>query len=320
MHNRLIISGKNLYIRLMAAFRKINHWIITSIAIIVSIVVLGLLVYRQKDIILEYQWQFKPLPILLSFLIFTIALFWMAIIWGWIINHLGKKLSYRKHIRYYIVSNLAKRIPGTVWYVVSRFQMYTSDGISARITAVASGVEIVLGTLAGILVILIFSTQSLVQYHISPIILIVIFLLGLLLVHPKVIRWIFLRRNVDIDTLNYRLILTIIFLYIFTWILGGCVLFEVGNVIYPISMSDLKYVITSWTLVGIFSTILFFSPSNFGITEIGLSLLLSRIVPSSIAVLIAITSRILLIVYEFIWAGFFLWVRLPDKPPLTQKD
>jgi glycosyltransferase 2 family protein len=311
---------KALYSGLILRFKKVNRWVFTSVSIGITVVVLGFLLYRQRDIILHYHWEFKPLPLILAFLIFSVALFWMAIVWGWIINNIGIKLSYLKHIRYYVMSNLAKRIPGTIWYVASRFQLYLSEGLSAKITTVASGIEMILVMLAGILIVIIFSTQTLIEYHISPIILIVIFFLGLIIVHPKVIQWILLQRKVEGNTLSYFFVIKGILFYIFSWIMGGSVLFEIGNMIYPIPINELTYVITSWTLVGIISTILFFSPSNFGITEIGLSLLLSRIVPSSIAVLIAISSRILMTLFEIIWAGFFLWIKPAEKSPLTQKD
>jgi glycosyltransferase 2 family protein len=311
---------KSISSRLFVFFKHTNRLLFTSISIILMVIVLGLLVYRQREIIINYQWQFRLMPILLSFLIFSLALFWVSIVWGWIMNRLSTKLSYHKHIRYYIVSNLTKRIPGTIWYVASRSQLYLSDGIDIRTTAVASGIEIVLITLAGILVVLLFSPQTLFAYHISPYIFVIIFILGLVLIHPKVIHWILLQRKIDTRTVNYGFIIQGIFAYFFSWILGGIVFFEIGNIIYPIAIENLPYFINCWTLVGIVSTILFFAPSNFGITEIGLSLLLSQIVPSPIAVLIAITTRLFMISFEIIWAGCFLWLMRPFKSAITRKD
>lgn len=320
MQTRLIVYIKSLFSRILSYLRSINRIVITIISIGVTIIILGFLVYRQREIILNFDWQFRPLPILLTFLIYSIALFWVSIVWGWIINHLGKKISYQKHIRSYIISNLAKRIPGTIWYIASRFQLYIADGLDVKTTALASGIEMVLITLAGILVALLFATQTLIEYHISPFILVIVFILGLIVIHPKVIQWFLHRKNVDVRGLNYKFILQGILAYVLSWIFGGMVLFETGNIIYPFSIENLPYFITIWALVGIISTILFFSPSNLGITEIGISLLLSKLVPSSIAVLIAVSTRILLIIFEIIWAGLFLWIKLPDKSPLTQKD
>jgi hypothetical protein len=47
---------------------------------------------------------------------------------------------------------------------------------------------------------------------------------------------------------------------------------------------------------------LLFSPSVFGFGEISLSLLLSGILPSSLAVIIAISNRIIIMFMEILWA------------------
>ena len=320
MFDRIGLLIKSALSKVIARLRKINRVAVTLISVAVTALVLGYLVYRQREIILTYHWQFRPIPLLLSFVIFSVALFWVSVIWGWIINHFSKKLVFHKHIRFYIISNLAKRIPGTVWYLASRFQLYNTEGLDLKITAIASGLEMVLITLAGILVTLLFASQTLLEYHISPFIFIIIFIVGLIIIHPKVIQWALRLKSVEIQSFNYQFVIKGIAAYVISWILGGAVLFETGNLIYPIGIENLPYFITSWSLVGILSTILFFSPSNLGITEIGISLLLSKVVPSSIAVLIAISTRILMILFEILWAGVFLWIKLPDVPRLTQKD
>jgi len=309
-----------LIIQLIRALRKVNRLVVTIVSIVVTIIILGILVYKQREILINFHWEFRPVPLFLAFLVYTVALFWVSVGWGWICNILGTQLSYWKHIRNYIVSNMAKRIPGTIWYVASRFQLYSAEGFSATTTAVASGIELVLITLAGIIVVLIFSTQTLLEYQISPVILVIVFILGLIVLHPKVIRWILARRKVDSSILSYKNILQGILYYIFSWIFGGVVLYEIGNIISPISINNLLYIINIWTLVGIISTLFFFSPSNFGITEIGLSLLLSKVVPTSIAVVMAVATRILLMVFEIIWASLFLWFKQHDSNRLTQKD
>ena len=320
MFDRIGLLIKSTLSKVISRLRKINRVAVTLISVAVTALVLGYLVYRQREIILTYHWQFRPIPLLLSFVIFSVALFWVSVIWGWIINHFSKKLVFHKHIRFYIISNLAKRIPGTVWYLASRFQLYNTEGLDLKITAIASGLEMVLITLAGILVTLLFASQTLLEYHISPFIFIIIFIVGLIIIHPKVIQWALRLKSVEIQSFNYQFVIKGIAAYVISWILGGAVLFETGNLIYPIGIENLPYFITSWSLVGILSTILFFSPSNLGITEIGISLLLSKVVPSSIAVLIAISTRILMILFEILWAGVFLWIKLPDVPRLTQKD
>jgi uncharacterized membrane protein YbhN (UPF0104 family) len=320
MLSRLYELMKSFLDRLLLLTKKVNRWVVLVILVAVTLIILGLLVYRQWDVIINYHWQFKPIPIALSFLLYSALLVWVAVIWGWLINSLGPHLSYQKHIRYYILSNIAKRIPGTIWYVASRVQLYVSDGLEIKITTVASAVEMVLVYLAGILVVLASATQTLARYHISPFILVAIFFLGLILIHPRVLNWILNRRKIEYRALSYGRILLGIGGYVIVWIFGGLILFEIGNIIYPISTYNLLYFVTTWALIGIISILFFFSPSSFGITEIGLSLLLSNIVPSSIAVLIAIAARILLMAYDILWAGVFLLFNQANKALLTRKD
>src|SRR4030042_4368821 len=163
-----------LIIQFIRALRKVNRLVVTIVSIVVTIIILGILVYKQREILINFHWEFRPIPLLLAFLVYTFALFWVSVGWGWICNILGIQLSYWKHIRNYIVSNMAKRIPGTIWYVASRFQLYSTEGYSATTTAVASGIELVLITLAGIIVVLIFSTPTLLEYQISPVILVMV--------------------------------------------------------------------------------------------------------------------------------------------------
>jgi hypothetical protein len=304
---------KSIYKRAIEAFKKVNRKAITIFSICISFAILGLLVYRQREILLTYKWQFHPIPIILTFLLFSFTLFWAAIVWGWILNSLGSKVEYIKHVRYYLISNLAKRIPGTIWYIAGRFQLYAADGVSKNITAVASGIEMILITLAGILLVLAISTKTIAQYYHSPLFLILIFLLGIILLHPKVIRWVMTKRKIEAKSINYFFIVKGISFYIISWIIGGIILFEIGNIIYPIANTNIIYFINSWALVGVISTIFFFSPSNFGVTEIGLSLLLSNIIPSSIAVIIAVATRIIMILIEIIWTSLFLLVKTPKK-------
>ncbi len=320
MQTRLLGLVKSTLEHILTTLKKVNRLLVTTVLIVITLAILGYLVYRQWDVIINYHWQLRPLPILSSFFFYSVALFWVAMIWGWVMNSLGPRLSFRKHIRYYLLSNIAKRIPGTIWYVASRLQFYVADGLEIKVTAVASAVEMVLISLAGILVVLVSATQTLARYHISPFVLVAVFILGLALIHPRVIRWILRRRNIEPRAMSYRRILLGILAYVISWVLGGVILFAIGNIIYPIPVENLPYFITTWSVVGIISSLLFFSPSNFGVTEIGLSLLLSTVVPSSIAVLIALAARVILMAYDVLWAGLSLLANPADKALLTRKD
>jgi hypothetical protein len=245
-------------------------------------------------------------PAILSFVFFIFAMLLPAVLWGQILNALGIRLTYLKHIRNYCISNVAKRIPGTVWYVASRAQLYKEDGIDLKLTALASGIEMALITLSGTLVSAVFAFNIILDQRINPWSLVAAFLIGCIFIHPRVVQFVFRLLKVEATMFSYKDILLWLIWYLVLWVIGGIVLFLIGNAVTPIPIQNLGYVIGSWALVGVLSSLLFFSPSNLGITEIGLSLLLGQIMPLSVGVVIAIAARILIILFEIIWASIFL--------------
>lgn len=281
----------------------------TALTILLTVGVLGFIVYRQRDVLLDFEWQFRIGPALLSFVLFSLGLLLVAAVWAWILNTLGARLSYLKHIRYYCIANIAKRIPGTIWYIASRAQMYKQDGVSRKLTSIASGVELAVGLMSGILASLFFALPTIVNYRISPFVFAGAFVLGVILTHPRVMQRLFRLVRVEIKVFSYKRILGWLATYFLVWILGGGVLFAIGNAITPIPFQYLGYFIGSWSLVGVLSSLLLLSPSNLGVTEIGLSLLLAKIMPAPIAVIISIAARVLMILFEGIWAVFFLWIK-----------
>lgn len=286
--------------------------LISFAMVVITLAVLGYLVYQQKDILIQHEWQFNLNFALLSFILFTIILFFVANLWGAIMNALGVQLSREKHLRYYIISNVTKRIPGTVWYIASRAHYYRQDGIDYKLTSLASGFELAVITLAGILVTLIFGIPIIFQYRVSLWLLGLVLAISGLALHPKVIRKIFRLFRVSETLIAYKTIIGWVLFYAFVWIMGGIVLFAIANVVAQIPAQNIAYFIGGWSLVGVLSTITFFLPTNLGITEVGLSLILSNILPSSIAVVIAVLARITMMVYEIVWAIFWL-VFIPNK-------
>ena len=303
MFNRVTPPPINTNLEPVASKRSWWRLAFSILTFLIVVLILGFLIYQQKDQLLSFNWQFDWLFLLFSFLIFGLDLTLVVIVWGWILNSLGKQINFRTHFHYYCISNIAKRIPGTIWYIASRVTLYSTVGIELRKTSFASGVEVIISIIASAIVSLTFAVQILTDYSISPLFLGGVLLLGAILIHPRVMSIMLRRLNLEINKIQYRLIFQWLFAYILIWIIGGILLYMIVNILYDLPIAYLGYVIGSWSLVGFLSSLLFFSPSNLGVTEVGLSILLSAILPSSIAVVIAIFARILLIIYEIVWAG-----------------
>ena len=304
---------------LHATHQRSFRWVFAVISLVITFTILAYLVYNQREILFTYNWQFRYGPAILSFIIFSFDLLFVSIIWGWIMNTLGKKISYLKHFRYYSISNITKRIPGTIWYIASRARLYRRDGVDYKLTSIASGMEFAISVMSGIIIILLFATSIISNYHFDPIILAAGFLFTGILIHPRVMNRIFRLFKVEATVFSYKNILQWLLAHMLVWILGGVLLFVIGNIITVIPIQELAYIIGVFSLVGVLSTTFFLLPSSFGVTEVGISLLLMNIVPAPIAVIISVLARILIIFYEILWATLSIYIK-PQEDQLTQMD
>jgi uncharacterized membrane protein YbhN (UPF0104 family) len=113
---------------------------------------------------------------------------------------------------------------------------------------------------------------------------------------------------------SYRAVLVWLGAYILIWLMGGMILLCIANAVTVVAAGNNAFIIGSWCLVGVLSMLVLFLPSNLGFTEVGLSLLLANVMPSPVAVIVAILMRIAMLIYELISAGFFMVILRMHKP------
>ena len=176
-----------------------------------------------------------------------------------------------------------------------------------RLVTVASSVELVMLALSGGLTTLLFWSFALRNLSENYLILLGITVaVSLAASHPATVRWLMQRVGLqDAPALTFRQVLGWLAEYVLIWLLGGVMFFFLANVVTPAPLTELSYMVGCWSLIGTLSVIVFFLPTNFGFTEVGLSVLLSAIMPSSVAVLVAVMSRIMILLFEIVLAALF---------------
>lgn len=277
--------------------------------------VLGALLWRDRELLLAYDWQVRWGPLAAALGVYGVGLLLAAAVWADIMAALGSRLGARTHIRYYCLTTLTKRLPGTVWYVAGRGYLYGRQGDSLGLVTVASGVELAVSVVAGVLVSVGFLAGSALEQGTKEVgrgqwvALIVLLGGGLALVQPRVVRWLMARVRADLPVeLPPLRLLRWVAGYALIWTVGGVIVYLAIQALLPGASGQLGYVIGAWSLVGVLSVTVFFLPSNLGFTEVGLSLLLARILPSSFAVFVAVFVRLLLLVFEIVGVGVILLI------------
>jgi hypothetical protein len=283
---------------------------LTLATMFVAGAILAALLYSEREVLLTYDWDLKWSNLLTAMVVLIAGMFLAAYVWGDIMRTLGSGVSMGLHIRYYALSQLARRLPGTVWYVAGRGYLYRQHGDPVRLITTASGLELVINVVSGALLTLALTgvvLADLPRYYIFG--LGAALVAGLGAMHPRVIQALLTRIGLhDVPLIPYGRLVRWLCFYLILWLVGGVVLYLVADAVYPLPLSNLPYLTGSFSLVGTLSVLVFFLPSNFGFTEVGLSLLMSAIMPSSFAVLIAVLNRILLMIFELIGLGLIMLI------------
>lgn len=280
------------------------RWLMTGLIIVFSGVILGWMLWHDLPTLLTYRWKLQALPLILGFAIYTLDLLLAVLGWSIIMGQLAHPLEFREHFRIYCVTLVAGLIPGAPWHLVGRVALYKRLGVNGSVTGVAAGLEIILIIVSGILssALIGFSLpENLQQYLVWMGLVLVI---GLGLMHPSVVRKVlqWLGHTQAAVRLRYHDMLLLLGLYVLVWGVGGCVLYMTILALYPLPWTQLPGVIGAWGLSGVVASLIFFSPTGFGIKEITLSLLLALFIPAGLAVVIAILMRLYLTAAEFVWA------------------
>lgn len=282
--------------------------IIASLGIVATIGTLGILIYRGRESLLTYDWQVNWVAVLLAFGILIVTFVIVAFTWIAEMRALGSKLPIPVHLNHYIVSHLIRRLPGTIWYIAGRGYLYQQQGESARLVAVASSLELVLLSVSAAVVALLLWGTYLQRLPGNSLWLIAgIIGVGLILVQPRINRWL-LRRigKVDAPMLHYRQIISWLFSYMIAWIGSGLIFYLIAYAFTGLGSEHMLYTIGAWALVGALSVLVFFLPSNFGFTEIGLTVLMSVVMPTSVAAALVLIARVVLTSFDLLAVGLWL--------------
>jgi uncharacterized membrane protein YbhN (UPF0104 family) len=295
------------------------HYLIGAIVTLISVGIMVRLVAGNLDTLLESWDQLNFWPLLGTIPLFILGEALASIAWGLLMNGIAPPLPMAQHFRIFVVTHAARRLPGTLWYVIGRVTWYERLGVPKRLSTFASILETIMIIWAGLIMALV--TLPLIvnlQKNLWILLLLGIILSGLLM-HPRVLGYLLkkLGSAEDASNLSYRNILTWLCFYFVLWLVGGSMLYLILRAFLPVGTEIWAICIGAWSIAGVSGLLIQILPSGLGLSEATLSLILSAYVPSSIAVSAAILLRILMTFYEFFVAIVVYW--LSDRVTLFRQ-
>lgn len=269
--------------------------------------------YDLRDIdIGELLGRLSPSDIGLAVGAYVLALALALAGWGLIIGALSGCWRWLDHVRIYCITQITRRLPGTYWYLLGRVVMYEQLGVGRGVTALASGIELAVTCVGGLVVALVtwplvFGAQGQSQFWLA------LALIGLAaLLNPLAVRWIVRRLSPHTPQVRYRHILLWSLLYAMIWVLGGVMLFVLASAVHPLPLAALPALIGVWAITGLAAmTIFSFLPLGLGATELTITALIGDLLPGTEALFVAFAMRVVLTLCELSFGLLGLLIGLP---------
>ena len=289
--------------------KRLLNWLKWLVPVVAAFFI-GRIIYRQWQQVRNFDWHFDPLYLLLSFLATSSWFFVRSYIWRFLVARFGYTIPYRECIRIWVLSELSRYVPGTVWQYFSRIYLAGRWGVPSTVALTSALMELLLMALAAIPLVLWHLDDILPVVGSAQRVLLFTFpFAAALLLHPAVLNRLarlFLPRlklvYVPIQ-LRFREILALWAACLVLWILFGTGFLFFVRSLAPLDLYRGVPLVSNYAASWLIGVVTLFAPGGIGVREGVLGLLLSKILPLGTALLVAVLSRLWLISLEIFWAA-----------------
>jgi len=243
-----------------------------------------------------------------------VSLRWSLTLWA-----MGTPIGWWSSVQIWFLSQAGRYLPGGIWTYVSRYWLGRS--VMAQEALVTSMVlETGLRVVSEVLVFLVSIPLWTGGHRIgaeATLLLIAAAILGLALVHPRVLDWLVRTRlalrlgikPMDLSNLRYGTVLVLLSYYMLTVFLVGAAFYLLVAALYPVGLTQLVPLAGSLSLSVVLGFLMPLAPNGWGVREGVLAFLLSQMMPPSVAIVVAAAARIWLGLGEVAWIAIALLAR-----------
>jgi glycosyltransferase 2 family protein len=255
-------------------------------------------------------WQVNGILLGASAILALLHLPLTALVWDRAMAYVGCPVPARWAVKAYLMSQLARYVPGGVWDVAGRLYLTTDKGIPKGPVSVTILVEMVLGVVTGALIFLAslaFWDRPLPAQ--APYVALAFTAAGLAALHPALLRPLLalaakvLRRDSSPVPLKYGQVLWLAAGHTAARLLIGVAFYLFAAALTPLDWSLMPVFAGAFVAAWVLGFVVFFAPQGLGVREGVLVLLLSFYLPVAAASLIAVGFRLWLSVRDLIMAA-----------------
>lgn len=262
----------------------------------------------------HYSVNFNFKYLLASFMLLLVAGLIVPITWYLITKSISCSLDFKKSLRVRLQSEIGKYIPGRIFgygYLI----VYYKDAGKDQVKVFNSSIyELYLATFSSFLfftIIHFFTSFKLVDSY--RLVFIILSVLGILSLHPGVFRKIsdlickIIKKDRLVFKVSYARILGILLLYLCYWLIFSLAFFLFTKAFIDIHLINITYISGTFAISTFAGFLAFFLPAGLGAREGVLVYLLGILTGNTTAIIIAISSRIWIILGDIVlFIGAFL--------------
>lgn len=271
----------------------------------------------------EQRWQIGWPSLALAVMFFFLLKLVTGIQWGLLAHYRRKErnlFAFFGDLRVYFIANLAVYIPGgSVWLTASRLQLNSQRGQSVLFTSTNMVYEGALFVWSGCL------AGSYIAAQVLPhkawavgVAVVALIAVPVAMIHPPIANILtgHLKKRIRIPAdlflrVSYLEGLLLLVTATMTWLVGGIGHFYLARALYdPLTFEAMPGIASAFALAWVAGYLTPLAPSGIGVREAILVALLTIWVPTPIAVVLALASRLLLALQDLCWAGL-VWLLGP---------
>jgi hypothetical protein len=273
--------------------------VLQYLALAVIAFFLGRVLYGNWEEVRTYQWSFDYPLLALSLGVMLASLSLYAWQWRISLHCLGAAIGFIKVLRIYFIGNLGRYIPGKVWQFLGWFYLFEREGVHPVQTLTSIAVNQVIQNMTGLalaFVVLAGFRSTELSGRLLPFLIVIP--LGLVVIQPsvleKLLNWglrLFRRGPVTIDLTAWDLARFAAF-HLFIWLGYGLAFYFFTRALYPAPLEWMPAFAGIFAGAWVIGFLSFLAPAGLGVREGILVYLLGFYLPSHVAIVVTLLSRL----------------------------
>lgn len=279
-----------------------------------GIAFLALTVGRNWAEIAAYDWQARWAQLALSVVVLAGSFAFATYVWKRVLDRFaGSATSYPSLLRISFLSRIARYIPGKVWQFVAVGQLSAGSGSPARVIVSSLVVHTGFILLSGVVTGAVILAEHIPGVPSGGVLAIAgASILALIASHPRVINLGLAllskvtRRPTFTWTGRWHDSLELMLLSLVNWLLQGVAFYLFADSIVELGVSDILPLTGMNAFAFVAGYVAFVAPAGAGVREATMASLLRGILPSGAAAVVAIASRLWMIMAELLAVALVL--------------